>query len=76
MITEKKHQEYLLNTGCKSLFSEKTENNKNRKQFSDPQARKENISEAAEINKDFHWPSGTCAIVGDSMVNGIDEKKL
>ena len=22
------------------------------------------------------WPSGTCAIVGDSMINGIDEKRL
>ena len=76
MIREEKHQEYLLNTGCKSSSSEKNKNNKNRKQFSDPQARKENISEAAESNKDFHWPSGTCAIVGDSTVNGIDEKKL
>ena len=43
---------------------------------SDPQARKENINEAAETNKEFHGPSVTCAIVGDSMVNGIDEKKL
>ena len=34
------------------------------------------MNEAAETNKEFHWPSGTCAIVGDSMVNGIDEKKL
>ena len=22
------------------------------------------------------WPSGTCAIVRDSMINGIDEKRL
>ena len=28
------------------------------------------------INKKFNWPSGTCAIVGDSMINDIDEKKL
>ena len=41
-IREEKHQEYLLNTGCKSLSSENTHNNKNTKQFSDPQARKEN----------------------------------
>ena len=41
-IREEKHQEYLLNTGCKSLSSENTQNNKNTKQFSDPQARKEN----------------------------------
>ena len=76
IIRKEKHQEYLLNTGCKSLSSENTENNKNTKQFSDQQAKKENISEAAETSKEFHWPSGTCAIVGDSMANGIDEKRL
>ena len=76
MIREEKHQEYLLNTGCKSPSSENTKNNKNTKQFSDPQAREENINEAAETNKEFHWPSGTCTIVGDSRVNGIDEKIL
>ena len=76
MIREEKHQEYLLNTGCKSLSSENTHNNENTKQFSDPQARKENIKETAETNKEFHWSSVTCAIVGDSMVNGINEKKL
>ena len=64
MITEEKHQEYLLETGCKSPSLEYTKNNENTKQFSDPQARKENINETAEINKEFHWPSGTCAIVG------------
>ena len=76
IIRKEKHQEYLLNTGCKSPSSENTKNNKNTKQFSDQQAKKENINEAEETNKEFHWPSGTCAIVGDSMVNGIDEKKL
>ena len=53
-----------------------TKSNKNTKQFSDPKARKENINEAAEIDKEFHWQSGTCAIFGDSMVNGINKKKL
>ena len=76
IIRKEKHQEYLLNTGCKSPSSENTKNNKNTKQFSDQQAKKENINEAEETNKEFHWPSGTCAIVGDSMVNGIDEKRL
>ena len=76
MIREEKHQEYLLNTGCKSPSLENTKNNENMKQSSDLQARKENIYEIAEIKKEFHWPSGTCAIVGDSMFNGIDEKKL
>ena len=76
MIKEEKHQEYLLNTGCKSPSLENTNNNENTKQFCDPQATKENLNETAKINKEFHWPSGTCAIVGGSMVNGIDEKKL
>ena len=76
MIREEKHQEYLLSTGCKSPSLENTNNSENTKQFCDPQARKENLNETAEINKEFQWPSGTCAIVGDSMVNGIDEKKL
>ena len=35
IIRIEKHQEYLLNTGCKSPFSENTKNNKNTKQFSD-----------------------------------------
>ena len=76
IIRKEKHQEHLLNTGCKSPCSENAKNNKNTKQFSDQQAKKENINEVEETNKEFHWPSGTCAIIGDSMVNGIDEKKL
>ena len=76
MIRKEKHQEYLLKTDCKSPSLENTKNNENTKQFSDPQARKENINETAEANKEFHWPSGTFAIVGDSMVNGMDEKQL
>ena len=44
--------------------------------FRDPQARKDNINKTAETNKESHWPPITFAIVGDFMVNGIDEKKL
>ena len=33
---KEKHQQYLLNTGCKSPFLENTKNNENTKQFSDP----------------------------------------
>ena len=76
MIRKEKHQEYLLKTGCKSPSLENTKNNENTKQFSDPQARKENTDETAEANKEFHWLSGTFAIVGDSMIYGIDEKQL
>ena len=36
MIREEKHQEYLLNTGCKSPSLENTRNNENAQQFSDP----------------------------------------
>ena len=61
IIREEKHQEYLLNTGCKSPSLESTKNNENTKQFSDPQPRKEN--KTTETNKEFHWPPGTCAIV-------------
>ena len=85
IIRKEKHQEHLLKIGCKSRSSEKNKNDKNTKQFSDQQAQKENINEAAETNKritvknngkEFHLPLGTCAINGDSMVNGIDRKKL
>ena len=76
MIREEKYQECLLNTGLKLPSLENTKNNENTKQFSDPQARKEHLNETAETDKEFHRPSGTCAIVGDSMINGIDEKKL
>ena len=54
MIREEKHQEYLLNTGCKSPSLENTKNNENSKQFSDPEARKENLNETVETNKEFH----------------------
>ena len=74
MIREEKHQEYLLNTSSKLQSLENTKNNENTKQLSVPQARKENLNETAETKKELHWPSGTCAIVGDSMINGIDEK--
>ena len=58
LIREEEHQEYLLNTGCKLLSSENTKNNENTKQFSDPQARKENKKDTAETIREFHWSSG------------------
>ena len=74
LIAEEKHQEYLLNTSCKSPSLKNTKNNKNTKQFFDPQGRKENLNETGEIYKEFHWSSGTCVIIGDTMVNGINKK--
>ena len=76
MIGEEKHQEYLLNTGCKIPSLENAKNKENAKQFSEPQARKENIHKTAETHKESNWPLGTFPIVGDSMVNGILKKKL
>ena len=55
---------------------ENTKSKENMKQLSDPQARKENLNETAKTKKIFHWPSGTFAIVGDSVINGIYEKKI
>ena len=46
MIREEKHQEYLLNTGCKSSSSENTKNNKNTKRFS--HCAKNHISQVLE----------------------------
>ena len=74
LITEEKHEEYLLNTGCKSPSLENTKNNKTTKQFCDPQGRKENLNETGEIYKEFHWPSGTCVMICYTMVNGINKK--
>ena len=54
---------------------ENTKSNENMKQLSIPRARKEKLNETAETKKKFYWPSGTCPIVGDSMINGIDKKK-
>ena len=51
IIRKEKHQKCLLNNGCKSPSSENTKNNKNTKQLSDQQTKKENINEAAETNK-------------------------
>ena len=74
MIREEKHQEYLLNAVSKLSSLENTKNSENKKQLSDSQARKENVNKTAENKKEFHWPSGTFAIVSGSMINGIDEK--
>ena len=73
-MREEKHQEYLLNTGSKLRSLENTKNNENTKQVSVSQARKENLNEIAEAKKEFHWPTGTCTIIGDSMINGIERK--
>ena len=65
-----------MNAGCKSPSLDNIKNTENTKQFSDPQARKQNKSETAETKKESRWPLGACAIASDSMVNGTDGKTL
>ena len=63
-----------VNTGSKLQAFENTKNIKNPKQLSDPQSRKENLNQTTETKKEFYWPSSTCTIIGDSMINGIGKK--
>ena len=71
-----KHKEYLHNAGRKSPFLENNKNNENPKQCDNFQDRNVDKNQPKETNNNFLWPLGTCVIVGDSMVNGIDEKRL
>ena len=75
-IREEKHKEYLHNADCKSPLLENNKNNKNQKQCDNLQDRNVDKKQPKETNNNSLWPSGTCVIVGDSMVNGIDEKRL
>ena len=60
-----KHKEYLHNAGRKSP-----------KQCNNFQDRNVDKNQPKETDDNFLWPLGTCVIVGDSMVNGTDEKRL
>ena len=62
---EEKHKEYLW--GIIKLT-------KYPKQCDNLQDRNVDKSKTKETNNQSPWPSGTPAIVGDSMVNSIDEK--
>ena len=73
-IREEKHKEYLHKAGCKSPLLENNKNNENPKQCDNLQDRNIDKKQPKETNNNSLWPSGTCVIVGDSMVNGIDEK--
>ena len=81
-IREEKHKKYLQNTSRKSssqenMFIETNEkNDRDNEQPNDTHDNNEIKSEQNERDNQSRWPSGTCAIVGDSMVNGIDEKRL
>ena len=75
-MREEKHKEYLHNAGCKSPLLENNKSNENQKQCDNLQDRNVDKKQPKETNNNSLWPSGTCVIVGDSMVNGIDEKRL
>ena len=76
IIREEKRKEYLHNTGCKSPLLGTNKNNENQKQSHNLQDRNVDKKHPKETKNNSLWPSGTWAIVGDSMVNGIDEKQL
>ena len=77
-IRESKHKEYLQNTCRKSLSqenivetNEKNDRDKTNGQPNDTRKKIELKNEQDERDNESCWPSGTCAMVGDSMVNGI-----
>ena len=74
-ITEEKHED-LQNTDRKSLILENNENNKNSRQWNNLQDWNVDTNKSKKTNNQSFWPSETCAIVGDSMMSGIDEKPL
>ena len=76
MIREEKHKEYLHNAGRKSQSLENNKNNENSKQCDNLQDRNVDKNQPKETNNRSPWPSSTCVIVGDSMENGIDQKRL
>ena len=83
-IREEKHKEYLQNTSRKSPSrenivietNEKNDRDETNEQPNDTHDKNEVENKKDERDNQYCWPSGTCAIVGDSMVNGIDEKRL
>ena len=75
-IREEKPKEYLRNAGCKSPLLKNNKNNENQKQCANLQEKNRDKKQPKETNNNSLWPSGTCDIVGDSVVNDIDEKQL
>ena len=81
-VREEKHKEYLQNTSRKSPSQENIvietsdKNDRDNEQPNDTHDSNEVNSKQDERDNQFRWPSGTCAIVGDSTVNGIVEKRL
>ena len=82
-IREEKHKQYLQNTSCKSPSQENAVIETNEKNDRDKTNEQPNDTHNKVTNNDINdrdnqccSPSATCAIVGDSMINRIDEKRL
>ena len=75
-IRKEKHKGYLHHAGCKSPLLENNRNNENQKQCDNLQDINVDKKQPNETKNNSLWPSGNCVIVGDSIVNGIDEKRL
>ena len=82
-IRKEKHKQYLQNTSCKSpsqenIVIETNEKNDSDKTNEQPNDTHDKITNDGINDRDNQccWSSGTSAIVGDSMINRIDEKQL
>ena len=80
---KEKHKQYLQNTFRNSPLQENIVIEANEKNDRDKSNEPPNDTHNKITNNDINdrdnqccWPSGTCAIVGYSMINEIDEKRL
>ena len=80
-IREEEHKKYLQNTSRESSSQQNIAietNEMNDKTNEQPNDRHNKITNSDINDRDnqCYWPSKTCAIVGDSMINRIDEKRF
>ena len=80
-IREEEHKKYLQNTSRESSSQQNIAietNEMNDKTNEQPNDRHNKITNSDINDRDNQccWPSKTCAIVGDSMINRIDEKRF
>ena len=75
-ISEEKQKEFLHNADHKSLSLENSKNNKNSKLCHNLQDRNVHKNQPNVTNTKSPRKLGTGIIFGDSIVNGINEKRL
>ena len=80
-IREEEHKKYLQNTSHESSSQQNIAietNEMNDKTNEQPNDTHNKITNSDINDRDNQccWPSKTCAIVGDSMINRIDEKRF